>query len=118
MTESPTQQRRLARAVHWGLSGGLYLSAALLVAGLMLSMAGHATPTPHHPLKLRPLIAASLNGDGTAVINLGLVLLMATPVLRVLVLGIGWLGEKDWRFALVSLIVLTMLCVSIVWGTG
>jgi uncharacterized membrane protein len=39
----------------------------------------------------------------------GLVLLMFTPFVRVVTAAVGFLAERDVRFALVSLCVLTML---------
>jgi uncharacterized membrane protein len=43
---------------------------------------------------------------------------MLTPILRVLVLAIGWLLEKEWRFAAIALCVLALLATSVVLGTG
>ena len=53
-----------------------------------------------------------------AVMQLGLVILMLTPVARVLVLGLDWLLESDRVFAGVAATVLALLAISVVLGTG
>lgn len=55
------------------------------------------------------LLAVGLLSNLDAVLELGIVLLMFTPVARVVVVTIGLLHERDWRFALASLVVLAIL---------
>lgn len=80
-------ETRLDRAVEAVLSGGLLLSAALLVGGLLL-------------------------GSEPA-LRWGVMLLMATPAARVVVLTVGLLLRRDWAFALVSLWILSVLAASV-----
>jgi hypothetical protein len=77
---------RLLATIEAVLSAGLLASAALLAAGLLLSQ--------------EPLL------------RYGVLLLMLTPVARVIVLTLGLLLERDWSFALVSLWILAVLCSS------
>jgi uncharacterized membrane protein len=65
------------------LTGGLLASATLLVAGLLLARVG--------------------------VLRAGMILLMLTPVARVVVLTIGLLRQRDYVFGLVSLWILAVL---------
>ena len=65
------------------LTAGILVSAALLVAGLGLA--------------------------GESALRLGIVLLMLTPVARVVILTVGLLLRRDWRFGLTSLVVLLIL---------
>ena len=65
------------------LTAGLLASAGLLVAGLMLSL--------------------------EAALRLGIVLLMLTPVARVVILTTGLFLRREFRFGLVSLLVLVIL---------
>jgi uncharacterized membrane protein len=65
------------------LTGGLLASAALLVTGLLLGRVG--------------------------VLRAGLILLMLTPVTRVVVVTIGLLRRRDLVFGLVSLWILAVL---------
>jgi uncharacterized membrane protein len=77
------------------LLGGVVCSASLLLVGLVIWM-----------LDITP--AAS-----TALLNAGLVTLMATPVLRVIVSLVEYVRMRDWFFVLTTLAVLTVLLVSV-----
>jgi uncharacterized membrane protein len=48
----------------------------------------------------------------------GVLLMLATPVVRVLVAGILFLREKDWKYGAISLGVLTILLLSAIFGIG
>ncbi|HXP40324.1 MAG TPA: DUF1634 domain-containing protein [Candidatus Acidoferrales bacterium] len=48
----------------------------------------------------------------------GVLLMLATPVVRVLVAGILFLREKDWRYGAISFGVLTILLLGAVFGIG
>jgi uncharacterized membrane protein len=75
--------------VGWTLRIGAWGSFALIVAGLALGLAHVA--------------AAGW------VLRAGILLLMFTPAVRILVAGIVFLFEKDYRYALVSFTVLTIV---------
>lgn len=103
--------------VHWTLLAGVALSGALLAAGLLLGLArpgssahaDHATPWT--------LFRDPRHADPTVVVlDLGLLCLVATPVLRVIVLGGGWMIAGPRRFGLVALVVLGLLLLSIFLG--
>ena len=81
----------LENVIEAGLKGGLVVSTALLVVGLVLG-----TPGP---------------------LRWGILLLMLTPVARVAVVTVGLALERDWTFALVSLFVL-MVLLSGIWVAG
>jgi uncharacterized membrane protein len=107
----------LARIVHRTLLGGVLASAALLTIGLALAL-GRQAAQAEPVTDWSQLGARALAGDGRAVIDIGLIVLMFTPVLRVLVLAIGWLSERKWRLALVSIAVAIMLAISVAIGIG
>lgn len=48
--------------------------------------------------------------------TLSLIVLAATPALRVLLLGALWARQKDWRFALIALAVAGVLIASALLG--
>jgi uncharacterized membrane protein len=48
-------------------------------------------------------------GVGDAVLRAGFLLLMFTPALRIVVAGIVFFREGDYRYGLVSLVVLTIV---------
>ena len=83
MTTAHANLDRLEDLIELGLKIGLALSTALLLVGLVL-------------------------GLDTA-LRAGIVLLMLTPVARVVVVTVGLALERDWLFTLVSLFVLGVL---------
>jgi uncharacterized membrane protein len=57
------------------------------------------------------------HGNGPALVMLGLLLLIATPVLRVMVSVISFAVERDRRFVLITLTVLIVLIGSFAVGS-
>ena len=82
----------LERTIEVVLTTGLLASAGLLVAGLAL--------------------------DRAALLKWGILILMATPVARVVVVTLGMLREKDWLFAAVSFWILAVLGSSLYFASG
>lgn len=110
-------QHRLEHWVHWTLLSGLFVSAVLLVAGMALMLfKGESSSPPHQ--SLGELLSESLRFRGPALTVLGLLVLMVTPILRVIVLSIGWALEHQWRFTAVALAVLALLIISLLLGVG
>jgi uncharacterized membrane protein len=79
--------RTLERIVEAALTAGVAVSGLLLVAGLVLG--------------------------STAPLWWGVLLLILTPVVRVLVVTVGLILDHDWLFAGVSLFVLGVLLSSV-----
>jgi uncharacterized membrane protein len=112
------QRSRLAHWVHRSLLSGILLSAAVLIAGLVIAFT-NAQPRPEaKPPDFAQVPARIFHGEGAAWLDLGLVLLILTPVSRVAVLGVGWLIDRQWRFAAIAFCVLAILIASFVLGTG
>ena len=82
----------LERTIEVVLTAGLLASAALLLAGLTL--------------------------DRTPLLKGGILMLMATPVARVVVVTVELLRAKDWLFAAVSLWILAVLGSSLYLASG
>jgi uncharacterized membrane protein len=59
-----------------------------------------------------------MTGNGSAIILLGIILLIATPVLRVLCSLLGFALEKDKFYIIITLIVLGIISTSIMGGLG
>jgi|SRR5580704_4909472 uncharacterized membrane protein len=113
-----TINERLGWAVHVSLLTGLVISGALLILGATLSLASREVRPGQRPPGVRTIASQAMQGNGSAILYLGILILMLTPILRVLVLAIGWLLEKEWRFAAIALCVLALLATSVVLGTG
>ncbi|HEY2826053.1 MAG TPA: DUF1634 domain-containing protein [Pirellulales bacterium] len=108
----------LARAVHWSLLIGLVLSGVLMCVGLAVSISRHEHAPELPPPHFAKLLHLAIGGDGPALLEIGILLLLFTPIVRVMVLAIGWGVRRDGRMALVALTVLVLLTISLVLGAG
>jgi len=108
------ENERLSKAVRRTLQIGLTAAVVLIVVGwVVIVTKGRGSDAPE-----TRLFSRALHGDGTAILSVGLVLLMLTPVARVAVLAIGWLLRRDFTFSLIAFFVLTLLGLSVLLGTG
>jgi uncharacterized membrane protein len=55
-------------------------------------------------------------GEGMAIIQLGILLLIFTPLMRIIFALIGYLKEKDYIYVVISSIVLAIMAVSFFTG--
>ena len=55
-------------------------------------------------------------GEGMAIIQLGILMLIFTPLMRIIFALIGYLKEKDYLYVLISSIVLIIMVISFVTG--
>ncbi len=109
---------RLAKAVHRTLLTGLVASGLLLIAGLLLVLIKQQPRPEGPPPAISALFPLAISGDGVALLDLGFLTLMLTPLARVLILGIGWGTERNWHFAAIAFVVLGLLAISLVIGVG
>lgn len=91
---------------------GFRIGAALLLVGLVLAIAT-GEPIGHVADPLVDIPGAVLSGHASGVIDLAILWFMATPVVTVIAVAIGFLRLQDRRYALLSLIVLIILGASI-----
>jgi len=102
-------------------TGVLLASTTVLIGGALFLLAHHSQPANYrvfssesanllHPSHLLPLLA---KGDAAAIIQIGILLLIATPVARVAFAVIGFAIERDRLYTLVSLAVLAILLLSL-----
>ena len=112
------QEAALERWVRWTLLLGVALGGALLALGLAIVFVRHEPRPEGPPPRLGALVPNAMGGDGTSIIDLALVVLMATPAVRVLVLAAGWAWEGERRFSVVAFVVLGLLLVSLALGLG
>jgi uncharacterized membrane protein len=109
---------RLEHWVHRTLLMGLAFSTFLLGVGLALALLRGQPRPVGPPPSAAVLLWRAAGGDGSAWMELGLLVLMLTPVLRVAVLAFGWWLSGEKRFALVALVVLGLLGMSLALGVG
>jgi len=97
---------------------GVLLAASVVAVGAAIHLSAFGMGIPHYasfqgePSGLRTIpgvIAGAVKLDGRSVMQLGLLLLIATPIARVLFSLIAFLHEKDWLYSFFTFIVLSAL---------
>jgi uncharacterized membrane protein len=87
------------RTVAWVLRVGAFSCFFVMLAGLLIG------------LFIQGRIPAGIE-------RAGVLLMLATPVVRVLVAGVLFLREKDWKYGAISFGVLAILLLGAVFGIG
>lgn len=121
---APDKDRRLRQAelaISHVLRGGVIVSAAIILLGvvvfyLQMAITGHAALTYPHSV---PDVALGIGrGEPLAIVTLGLLILLLTPILRVAISIIIFALERDWLYTTITLVVLLILLVSLLLGRG
>ena len=121
----PARTRRAELAISTVLRVGVSVSLAIIVAGTILSFVHHPTyvsssaelarltkPGAAFPRTLEQVLAGLRDGRGQAVVVLGLLVLIATPVARVAVSILGFFYQRDRVFVVFTTVVLILLLLS------
>ena len=105
-----------ANIIGWTLQGGVLISAVVILLGVILLPFRPGGFSPQRLLTFPENLGAVWSGlmvlQPQAVITLGLLLLIATPVMRVAVSTAVFVLEKDRKFVVITLLVLAILLVS------
>lgn len=129
---------RMELAISYGLRAGVLLSAAIIALGILwLAVTrdtGYALIQPHHlpevlafhqadgpaffPTSAGEVLRGAAAGKPYAIIGLGILLLIATPVVRVALSVFFFLAQRDWLYVGITLFVLGVLLVSLFSGIG
>jgi uncharacterized membrane protein len=86
---------KLERLIGTVLRAGVVISSTCLAIGLLLYL-------------------ATGGALGVLLLNAGIVVLLATPLARVVVSTVQYVSQRDWRFAVLTFIVLLELVASAV----
>ena len=114
--------QRIERRISYLLIAGVLLSALLVVAGAVIYLARHGADVPdYHTFRGEPARLRTIHGllswdnfrHGRGLIQLGLVVLILTPIARVAFSLVAFVAERDRMYALVSAIVLGLLLYSL-----
>ncbi|MGH9029981.1 MAG: DUF1634 domain-containing protein [Acidimicrobiales bacterium] len=130
-----TRSMTLERAVATVLRAGMLTSSIIIVTGVIVTLVrsnslrsarrsitalrrGVLGPsgvsTPH---SVASVVHGLVHGNGPAIVMLGLLLLILTPVMRVAVSVVTFGLQRERRFVLITLIVLIVLIGSFAVGT-
>ena len=124
-TPSAAADHRLEIAIGWMLRIGVSIAAGvILVGGLLYLVHGnvqapnyrHFHSAPQEALSIRGTLTGVVHGSSLSIIQLGVLLLIATPIVRVAFALVGFLREGDRLYGLVSAVVLAILSFSLLHG--
>jgi uncharacterized membrane protein len=97
------------------LLAGIVVSVALMASGLVLGLlVGAALPRGVVPLADLPRLLAEL--QPAAFLSLGLIVLIATPFVRVAGSLVAFAREHDRRYVVLTSVVLAVMCLSVLIG--
>ena len=108
--------------ISWILQGGVLISAAVVCVGLLL-LFRHPEQLSAQQFLVFPHTLGQIK-DGLlalhpqAFVALGLLLLIATPVMRVAISILAFALEHDRRYVVITSIVLAILLISFLSGKG
>ena len=121
--------RRLELLISRLLQVGVMASVALIVIGTIITFVQHPDylssstvldcavgPGATFPHEFDALLASLRQMRGEAIVTLGLLVLIATPVMRVAVSAIAFIQHRDRTYALITAAVLCLLLLSLVLG--
>jgi uncharacterized membrane protein len=108
---------------------GVFTSLALIVIGTILSFVHHpaylTSPAELQrltqagaafPFTWQAVVAGVQDLQGRAIVTLGLLILIATPIVRVAVSVLAFIYQKDRIYTLITIAVLCLLLLSFVLG--
>ncbi|MCQ6958185.1 DUF1634 domain-containing protein [Mucilaginibacter aquariorum] len=107
--------------IGWVLRAGVFVSMLVVFIGGVIYLYRHGqTITNYHEFKGVPdfvhspagIINGILTLRGRAIIQAGIVLLIATPIVRVVFSAVGFIIEKDYLYTGITFIVLLIIVIS------
>jgi uncharacterized membrane protein len=111
--------------IGWVLRTGVFLSMSIVIIGgvIYLHRHGHSIVNysqfkgiPNFIHSFSGIINGILTIRGRAIIQAGIILLIATPVIRVVFSAIGFILEKDYLYTCITFIVLLIILISALSG--
>jgi uncharacterized membrane protein len=110
---------RMGRLLQWGIT--LAASVMLIGAAVYLFHYGKSLPSyrtfrsgTSRLQSLHGILGQAILGDGSGLIQLAVVLIIATPVARVIFAAYAFFRQRDWLYAVISMTVLSLLIYGLV----
>jgi len=116
----------VSRAISYSLIIGILVSASLMAAGSAMlfargggdgyalsQLASPSSPVNSGTMGIRGVLAGLASLDGVSLIFLGIMVLIATPIVRVLLLVVQFAGERNRLYLALSAIVLVNMLIAI-----
>jgi uncharacterized membrane protein len=121
MTKKKVRDTDLEKVIGNLLRYGVLTSSLVVLAGGIVYLVRHGAQYPQYhafmgePDKMRkPVLMweAVWRGEGRPLIQLGLLILVATPIARIAFSFVGYLLEKDYLYAVLTVIVLLVILIN------
>jgi uncharacterized membrane protein len=118
-------EHEVDQAIGGVLRLGVIVAAAVtFVGGLLLVLQHGREPIAHRTFQGEPaalesivgIVRGALSLDGASIAQLGLLLLIATPVARVAFTLVAFALQRDRKYVVITSIVLTLLVYALVFG--
>lgn len=126
-----SEPRWVDRMISWVLRGGVTISLTVVIVGLVITFLHHpeyfrsrpalgalTNPGTSYPSSIGAVIEGVREWRGQAIVTLGLLLLIATPVARVAVSIAVFVIERDRLYVVITSVVLGLLLLSFVLGAN
>jgi uncharacterized membrane protein len=111
------EQHDVDQVVHSMLIVGLVISTILMLMGIVLEVIRQQDLPTVEP-DFSQVLARAIALRPSGFLALGLLVLLATPILRVIGSIFAFAYERDWRFVGITLVVLMVVIASILLGKG
>lgn len=122
MTAREWNDERIEVIIGTLLRVGVILAASVVALGGVIYLARHGHEVadyrtfhnePEDLKTIAGIVHSALSGSGRGIIQLGLLLLIATPIARVIFSALAFALERDWLYVTITLIVLAILLYSL-----
>ena len=126
-TEGRLSDHAVEQLVGRLLQIGVAVSAIVVIFGGILLLAHHGAEVPDYstfrgePEAIRTLygiVHGLMAVDARSIIQFGLLLLIATPILRVAFTWLAFLLQRDWVYVAITTVVLVLLLFGLISGHG
>ncbi len=112
-----TEVEDINRLLYHVLRLGIVISVGLIAFAFLLSLTG-GDPLPTSPIPARGLVDELLRSTPGGYLSLGVVVLIVTPVARVLLSLVSFAEERDRPYVIVTAVVLMNLLLGLLLGLG
>jgi len=125
MSQKTFRDTDMQAVIGWILRLGVLLSMSIIFIGGVIYLYRHGQAIAnYHTFKGIPDFVHNIHGilngiitfRGQAIIQAGIILLIATPIIRVIFSAIGFVLEKDYLYIGITILVLLIIMVSMLSG--
>ncbi|WP_214071360.1 DUF1634 domain-containing protein [Mucilaginibacter sp. dw_454] len=112
--------------IGWVLRTGVFLSVGICIFGAVIYLFRHGHDVANYHdfngvpafVHLSEILKSVIALRGRAIIQCGIILLIATPIIRVVCSAIGFAAEGDYLYTGITLLVLAIIFFSMLSGHG